>query len=155
MRREFLVLIPAGLFSMPLGPRPVQTEVNVMRILLRGSHGRVHLMWKMLANARAFLLRTAGLTVTRTRWKRAGVIAGNKSSTAAAGVLGTPGPRSVAGFICPGAAGAAHWHQVGRIIRSPHRLVSGECPSTHSGDVSRVYAAWRKILLIFLCVSRL
>jgi hypothetical protein len=93
MRREFHPLTPgrAG-FSMPLGPRSVQTYVNATRILLRGPDCHIHLMWKALANGRAFLLLAAGVTVTRTRWKRTGVIAKNKSSTAAAGVLGTPDP---------------------------------------------------------------
>jgi len=49
-------------------------------------------MWKALANDRAFLLLAAGLTVTEARRKRTGVLAGNKSANAAAGVAGHAEP---------------------------------------------------------------
>ncbi len=46
----------------------------------------------MLANARAFLLIAAGLTVTQARRKRNGVLAGNKNSTSLPGLPVTLNP---------------------------------------------------------------
>jgi hypothetical protein len=50
--------------------------------------------------------------------------------------------------LAPGEVGVAHWD---RARNQPviSRLVFRECPDTHSGDVSRVYVAKRKILLSF------
>ena len=93
---------------MHAGPRPVQTEVNATRILLRGPDGHLHLMWKALANGREILLLAVGLTVTGARRKRTGALADNMSSNAAPGVPGTPDPRPAAGPWRPAEAGVAH-----------------------------------------------
>ena len=81
-------------------------------------------MEKALANGRAFLLLTAGLTVTQARRKRTGVLAGNTSSHAVAGVAGHAGPQASSRMHMPGKAGAAYWRQAGRTSPSSHRLVS-------------------------------
>src|ERR1035441_7201009 len=86
---------------MHAGPRPVQTEVNATRILLRGPDGHLHLMWKALANGSHSFSSPPGLTATRVRRKRTGVLVGDTISNAAPGLPGTPGPRSAIGSRCP------------------------------------------------------
>lgn len=76
--------------------------------------------------AHSFLL-AAGLTVTQARRKRTGVLAGNKSSNAAAGIAGVARhaePQASGRVQMRVKAGAAHWRQAGRTNRSSNRLVS-------------------------------
>jgi hypothetical protein len=86
-----------------------------------------------------------GLTVTGARWKRTGTLAGNTGLQRRAGVAGNAGPQVSDRIPVPGEVGVAHRDQV----PEPVGWCSGECPGTHSGDVSRVYATRRKILLSF------
>ena len=81
------------------------------------------MMWKALANGRAFLLLAAGLTVTGARRKRTGVLAGGKSSNAAARVAGDAGPQASGRVQMPDKAGAA-WRQAGKTSLSSNRMVS-------------------------------
>jgi hypothetical protein len=55
----------------------------------------------MPANARAFLLLAADLTVTRARRKRNRVLAGNKNSTSLPGLPALLKPSLVAWRLCP------------------------------------------------------
>ena len=114
-------------FSMHAGPRPVQTEVNATRILLRGSDGHLHLMLKALLMARNLSPRRRADGHPNALEGGLDSFARNKSSTAAAGVSGTPDPRPVAGFTCLRRQERAHWGHAGRANRSSHRLVSGKC----------------------------
>jgi hypothetical protein len=71
----------------------------------------------MLANARAFLLLAADLTVTRARLKRNGVLAGNKDSTSLPGLPATLNPQPSGRTHVPGepavATGPGRRHQPG------------------------------------------
>jgi hypothetical protein len=49
-----------------------------------------------------FLLLTLGLTVTQTRWKRPGILAGDTNSHAAAGVAGHAEPYASSQMLVPG-----------------------------------------------------
>ena len=86
-----------------------------------------------------------GLTVTGARWKRTGTLAGNTGLQRRAGVARNAGPQVSDRIPVPVEVGVAHRDQV----PEPVDWCSGECPGTHSGDVSRVYATRRKILLSF------
>ena len=81
-------------------------------------------MEKALANGRAFLLLTAGLTIAQARRKRTGILAGNTSSHAAAGVAGHAEPQASSRIHVPGKAGAAYWRQADSTSPSSHWLVS-------------------------------
>ena len=71
----------------------------------------------MLANARAFFLLTADLTVTQARRKRIGVLAGDRASMPLPGLPGTLNPRP-APDACAGeptvatGPGRNHWFGV-------------------------------------------
>jgi hypothetical protein len=92
----------------------------------------------MPANGRAFLLLTAGLTVTRARRKRNGVLAGNKDSTSRPGFPAMPNPKASGRAHVPGEATAA----TGAGPAAPAGitgLVLTGAPGNADGGISRVY----------------
>src|SRR6266568_1236275 len=86
---------------MHAGPRPVQTERNVTRILLRGPDGHLHLMLKALANGREILLLAARAdshpSAPEANWSSCW----QHELQCRAGLLGTPDPRPATGSRCP------------------------------------------------------
>jgi hypothetical protein len=123
-----------------------------MRILLRGPDGHFHLMQKALANSRAFLLLAADLAVAQARWKRNWSPCWRQELRIAAGAVSHAEPQA-SGRICVlGEAGVAHWGLPGRTSRLSPGWCLGECLHTHSGGVSRVYAARQKYFAaLFKC----
>ena len=80
----------------------------------------------------------AGLTVTQTRWRASGVLAGNKKSTSLPGLPGTLNPRPATRTLSA-EAGAAHSDQSGRPTGHKPGWCFRERMSTRRGEISQVY----------------
>jgi hypothetical protein len=153
-RREcavnFSVLTRPDCFSMPPGPRPVQTEVNAMRILLRDPDGHLHLMQKAPVNGRIFFWADGRRSVPEANWIRfwQHVLECRRRC-----LPGTPIHRPAARCMCPMRqvrhTGLGRQH--GPVIA---RWCPGECLDTHSGDVSPVYVVKKRNFAALFSASR-
>ena len=97
---------------MHAGPRPVQTEVNATRILLRGPYGHLHLTKKASSNGRAFLLLAARADGHRNTPEANWNSCWQHELQCRAGVARNAGTQVSNQIPMPGEVGVSHRYQV-------------------------------------------